>query len=198
MTLWLLFLRSRLAFPAAVGLLLNAALYLVIGNLWGEHADIVLIASVMLPLAAATIVGATTTSPFGELEQMLSRSLVPLRFGQVAGLLTIAALALFGAVTAWHDSALGGQFVRNILGLAGASLLCAFLFGGRWSWTVPVGFSMLVLVQRGAAGGDAPQWAWVVQPTSRLTVVIALSLLIAGLCLVARFGARRVDDDGAA
>jgi hypothetical protein len=140
----------------------------------------------------------TTTSPFGEVEHTLSRSLVTLRLGHVAGLLTLAAITLFGAVTAWHDTALGWQFVRNVLGLAGLGLLCACVLGGRWSWTAPVAFCMLALVVRSATSGDAPQWAWVVQPASRVTTGIALSLLLAGLSLAARFSGREVDGDSTA
>lgn len=198
MRLWLLFLRSRRAFPAAAGLLLCAALCWAIGSQWGEHGDIVLLTSLIVPLAAAAMIGATTTSPFGELELTLSRPLGTFRLGELAGLLSLAAAALFGAVATWEDAAHSWQFARNALGLCGLGLLSAQVVGGRWAWAAPLGFCMLALFQRGAAGDAMPRWAWVVEPASRATSFIALGLLAAGLLAAGGFGGRVVEDGGKA
>ena len=198
MTLWFLFLRSRRAFPAAAGLLLCAALCGMVGRRWADLSDVVLLTSVLVPLAAATIIGVTASSPFGELEQTLSRPLAPLRLSLLAGLLVLAATGLFGAVTTWHDATLGWQFVRNLLGLTGMGMLATQVAGGRWSWAAPVGFCALALFLRGALGDHLPRWAWVVQPASHMTTGIALTLLIAGLSLAVFVGPREVDTDSTA
>ena len=64
MRLWLLYLRSRLAFPAMAGVLLIAGLCWVVGNRWGSQPDLFLIATVIVPLAAAVVIAVTTVSPF--------------------------------------------------------------------------------------------------------------------------------------
>jgi hypothetical protein len=198
MRLWLLYLRSRLVFPALVGLLLIAGLCWAVGERWGGQADLFLIASVTVPLAAAVVICVTMGSPFGELEPSLGRSLVGMRLGQLAGLLIVAAVVLAGAATAWQGVDVEWRFVRNLLGLAGLGLLFVRVLGGRLSWAPPLGFAMLALFQSGAASGDAPNWAWVVQPASRHTAAtLALALLTAGLVLAVRFGARDVDEASA-
>jgi hypothetical protein len=188
-----LFLRSRRVFPALAGVLLCAVGGGLVGRRWTGHADVALLTSVLVPLAAATLIGATVASPFGELEQSLSKPLAPVRLGQLLGLLVLTTIAILGAAATWHDPALGRQCVRNLLGLTGMGLLAAQLAGGRWAWTAPVGFCGLALVLRGALGELAPRWAWVVQPASRTSSLLALGFLFGGLLLAVRRGVRPVD-----
>ncbi len=196
MRLWLLYLRSRLAFPALAGLLLIAGLCWVVGNRWGSQPDLYLIATVTVPLAAAVVICVTTVSPFGEVEQALGRSLIGIRLSHLVGLLTVAAASLAVAATAWSGVDVEWRFVRNVLGLAGLGLLSASVLGGRLSWAPPIGFATLALFQNGVTTGGAPGWAWVVQPMSRETAsMLALALLLVGLALVAGFGARLSSED---
>ncbi|HEX5164292.1 MAG TPA: hypothetical protein VFV93_02760 [Thermomicrobiales bacterium] len=194
MRLWLLYLRSRFAFPALAGLLVIAGFGWAVGNRWGSQSDLFLIATVTVPLAAAVVICVTIDSPFGEVERSLSRPLVSMRFSQLAGLLIIAAVALAITATAWPGDNVEWRFVRNLLGLTGVGLLFVRVLGGRLSWASPLGFATLALFQNGAAAGTAPGWAWVVQPAPReAAAVIALVLLVSGLGLAARFGARVAD-----
>lgn len=191
MRLWLLYLRSRLAFPALAGLFLVAGLCWVMGNHWGARDDLRSIVSVMLPLAAAVVICVTTDSPFGELEHSLSRPLVGLRFSHLGALLIFAAATLLGAATVWSGGDVEWQFARNLLGLVGMGLLSVRLLGGRLAWTVPLGFGTLALVLNGSMAGDPPGWVWVVQPVSRSSATVAaLGLLLAGFVLAGWFGAR--------
>jgi hypothetical protein len=194
--LWLLYLRSRLAVPALAGLLLIAGLCWLVGNRWGSQPDLFLIATVTVPLAAAVVISVTTISPFGEVEQSLSRPLVGMRLNHLVLMLAIASISLAIAATAWSGVDVEWRFVRNVLGLAGLGLLAARALGGRLSWALPLGFAMLAMFQPGATTGSAPGWAWVVQPVSRESAsLLAIAVLIAGLLLVARFGARPSSDD---
>src|SRR5688572_3748162 len=145
MRLWLLYLRSRLAFPALAGLLLIAGLCWVVGNRWGSQPDLYLIATVTVPLAAAVVICVTTVSPFGEVEQALGLSLIGIRLSHLVGLLTVAAASLAVAATAWSGVDVEWRFVRNVLGLAGLGLLSASVLGGRLSWAPPIGFATLAL-----------------------------------------------------
>lgn len=197
MRLWLLYLRSRLAFPALAGLLLIAGVCWVVGNRWGNQPDLFLIATVTAPLAVAVVICVTTGSPFGEVEQSLSQPLVGMRLCHLVGLLMIAAVVLAVAASAWPGVDVEWRFVRNLLGLAGLDLLFVRVLGGRLSWAPPLGFATLALFQSGAASGGPPAWAWVVQPGSRDTAAaLALVLLLTGLVLAARFGARDADEAG--
>lgn len=197
MRFWLLYLRSRLAFPGAVGLLLIAGLCGVVGHRWGSQPDLFLIATVTVPLAAAVVVCVTTDSPFGEVERSLSRPLVRMRLCHLVGQVIVASLVLAVASTSWPGVDVEWRFVRNLLGLGGLGLLSIRVLGGRLSWAPPLGFATLALFQRGVAGGGPPDWAWVVQPTSRHTAAaLSLSLLMAGVALAARFGARDADEAG--
>lgn len=194
MRLWLLYLRSRLVFEALAGLLILAGLCWIVGQRWGQQDDLFLITVVTVPLAASVTICATTGSPFGDVEGSGSRPLTSLRFGHLAGLLSIAALALTGAATAWPGVDVEWWFARNLLGLTGLGLLFVRILGGRLAWLPPLALVIAALFQSDAATDTAPVWAWVVQPTSRDTSIIALLLLFAGLTLATRFGARDVDE----
>jgi hypothetical protein len=197
--LWLLYLRSRLAFPALAGLLAIAALGWIVGQRWGYQSDLFLIATITVPLAAAAVICVTIGSPFGEVEQSLSRPLVGIRLGHLLALLLVAAVVLTVTATAWPGGDVEWRFVRNLLGLTGLGLLFARVLGGRLLWVAPLGFAMLSLFQRGVASGEAADWAWVVQPADRQpAALLAIGLLLAGLALASRFGARDVDESSVA
>ncbi|HYI14572.1 MAG TPA: hypothetical protein VEX37_04235 [Thermomicrobiales bacterium] len=196
MRLWLLYLRSRLAFPALVWLLLIATFCWVVGHRWGSQSDLFLIATITVPLAAAAMICVTIGSPFGEVEQSLSRPLVGICLGHLIGMLFVAAAVVGVAATAWPGVNVEWRFVRNLLGLTGLGLLFARVLGERLLWAPPLGFAMLSIFQRGAATGEAPDWAWVVQPaTLDMPALLAIGLLIAGLALAVPFGPRLSSDE---
>lgn len=190
MRLAYLFLRSRLAGRALACLAAVAALT----GLWlrwddGEEVTALLLPLVM-PLAAATIVGTSARSPFGDAEATASRSLPALRFGHLAGLLLLAAAALTLAAVGAADSGaeLARALARNLAGFVGLALLAARLVGSGASWAPPLAYSVYVL-QRGPE--DTTRWTWPLHAgTEREAAAIAAALLIAGLAAVAHGGAR--------
>jgi len=195
MRLWLLYLRSRLAFPALVGLFPIAGLCWFAGQRWGDEPDLFLIATIIGPLAASAVICVTIGSPFGEVEQSLSRPLVGIRLGHLVALLLAASVVLAVAATAWPGAYVEWRYVRNLVGLTGLGLLFARVLGGRLLWAPPLGFAMLSIFQRGAASGDAADWAWIVQPADReVAALLAIGLLLGGLGLASRFGARDLDE----
>jgi len=139
-------------------------------------------------LAAACVIGATTSSPLADLEATASRALPPLRLGHLGGLLGLAALGLAAV-----GGALDGALVRDLAGFAGLALLTARLAGSAASWSIPFAYGTLAVLV-----GPGPLWAWPVQAaTSREATVIAAALLVLGLRAIARSGARDRTGDAA-
>jgi hypothetical protein len=189
MRLIALYLRSRLA-ARAVAVLAAVAVATWFWARWtGAETLTVTLLPLAMPLAAAAIIGTSTGSPFGESEAAASRPLEPLRVGHLAGLLGIAALTLALAAQHWSVADGGWMLVRNLAGFTGLALLTARVLGSGLSWVVPLGYAVLALVAPQA--GQAPAWAWAVRATTdQAAAVIATALLLAGLVLVARTGAR--------
>ncbi len=189
MRLIALYLRARLA-GRAVAVLAAIAVTTWLWVRWsGAATSTVTLLPLTMPLATAAIIGASAGSPFGESEMTASRPLGPLRVGHLTGLLGIAAIALALAVLPWSVTDGGWMLVRNLAGFTGLALLTARVLGSGLSWVVPLGYTVLALVAPQA--GQAPAWAWAVRATTdQEAAVIATALLLAGLALVARSGAR--------
>ena len=139
-----LYARSRLAgyALAVLALLAPASWAAALGLVSRPFAvpEVVLVpVLVFAPLAAACVVVAGASSPFGETELTASHGLTALRFGHLAGLLACAALWLLAAL-AWGPGHGGWMLARNLLGFAGLALLTTRVVGGRLSWTVPFVF----------------------------------------------------------
>ncbi len=93
---------------------------------YGEMPEVVLVPVLLfVPLAAACVIGVSTRSPFGDLEQTSARSLLALRFPHLAGLLVWGALALFLAATAWRLPQAELILARTLLGLVILAFLAA-------------------------------------------------------------------------
>jgi len=189
MRLIALYLRSRLA-GRIVALLVAVATLTWLWVWWtGSSAITLTLLPLAMPLAGAALIGASTGSPFGESEATASRSLGPLRIGHLTGLLVVAVVALALAVVPWNVSDGAWTLVRNLAGFTGLALLAARVLGSGLSWAVPLGYAVLSLLA--PQSGQIPAWAWSVRgATDRGAAVIATALLLAGLVLVARSGAR--------
>lgn len=180
-----LYLRSRLTGRALALLALLAAATAA----WLRHdAAVATLLSVMVSLAVATVIGTSARSPFGEVERSAGTALAALRCGHLAGLLALAVAALaLAAIGAGADS---WRFVRNVAGFTGLALLPAPALGAGVSWVVPFAFVGYI----GAVvftGGMPGRWAWPLHPAAdRPAATIALALLLLGLTVVARLGAR--------
>ena len=151
---------------------------------------------VLATLAAACIVGAGSGSPFGDAERTGARSLQPLRFGHLAGLLLCAAVLL--AVVLLSFDLRGSVWanplyalLRNLVGLSGMTLLAARLLGARLSWALPLFFVMAAYLGARQPDDTYAVWAWQMQPgRDGISWVFAAFLISIGLAVVCRYGAR--------
>jgi hypothetical protein len=177
----LLFLRSRQAGYAAVGLLL-LSLMTELAERWWMSDIPERIVLVLVPALAAAIVSTAGGSPFGDLERSAAWPLTWPRLGQPATLL-VAGILGFALVTGdWTTTDAGLIAARNLTGLTGAALLAARVTGSSLSGAVAV------IV---ALGALASPWnrAILTWPTRSVNddaaLLIALTLDIAGLAVAA-------------
>lgn len=189
MRLTLLFLRSRqvprtLLLMAGIGI--AAILWLSLDTA-GEITLLML--PILAPLAAASVIGVATASPFGENEVIVSRPLWTWRLAHLMGLLLIGSLVVTLAVSSWDLPYVGQSVVRNLAGFAGLSLTAAWLLGSAISWSIPFAYAVFVLL---LPKPDAiPIWAWPLSAGNDLPASLAASaLLLVGLCLVTWRGTR--------
>lgn len=147
----------------------------------------------MVPLAvamgAATVVGAVTASPIGEVERVTGRHLPALRGAAV--LLLFGAAIVFLAVAAAGRAPTGGTgaLLRACAGLTGIALLTAVAAGSHLGWTLPLAYT--VLCGQALDQSWTSLWFWPIRagrdgPAS----AVAVALLMAGLTAMTVFGAR--------
>jgi hypothetical protein len=148
----------------------------------------------LIAAGAASIVGISTRSPFGESERATGHRLVALRL--VTGIsLTLLAIAGLTAGSAGAHLQYGvAGLVRDVVGLVGVGLVVAVATGGTLSWLGPLSF--WAMSAYAINEGWTTPWLWPGRPphdggaASCATVVFVL-----GLCLVAIRGARDSVDD---
>lgn len=177
-----LFLRTRQAGRAAI-LLAIAAVAAALWRHWssGDSSSAAMLL-IVPPLAAAAIIAVGTRSPMHDLEATANHGLPLLRLGHIAGLLALAALglAIVSGPSHW-------MLVRNAAGFTGLALLTARVLGSSLSWVPPLCYGALLAV--GATLGPYVMWP-MNAASDRAAAAIATTLLLAGLALVAWFGAR--------
>lgn len=150
---------------------------------------------------AASVIGASASSPFGETERTAARSLRPLRFGHLAALLLITVFLLLVVLTFFDLENVRSShpvlaLVRNLGGLVGLTLLTARLIGARLSWTVPLAFVMASYLAAKLPDDTFAAWAWQMQPgTDNLSWIIAAALGALGLAVVSRYGTRDTSEE---
>lgn len=196
-----LYLRSR-RFGGAVSTLVLVALLSWAGTQYslshGNRVD----EGALLPflalgaIGAASVVGASSGSPFGEAERTVSCPLSPIRFGHLGALLLLATLFLSAVLLTFdlhgvRSSAPTFMLLRNLAGFGGLALLTARVTGARLSWVLSLAFGIAPIFGTLRPDSTFPAWAWQMQPgDDGLSWVIALTLLLAGLALICLFGAR--------
>lgn len=201
-----LYLRSRRAERAvALLLVLSAATFLWRWLSDGNplNSDLMITS---LPVAAAVIIGASTGSPFRDIEEAASRWLPALRLPHLIGLVLVASSALALTTAAWHVSALQWALVRNLILFTGLALLGARLVGPGLGGLLPVSYGFLAFLATVLVAGqphhqlqwgksDVP-WAWPLHAgTEHEAALVASLVLVIGLGIVARWGARdRVEE----
>ncbi len=188
--IWL-YLRSRLAGHALAHLAVLAALGgFGLRKSAGEETLIMLLL-IVVPLAAAAVIGAGTRSPFGDVEEAAGRWLPALRFGQLAGLVLLAAAGLAAVAVRWGVDDSEWSLVRNLAGFTGLALLAARFVGGGLSWVAPLAYSGYLFLEYLRERTGESRWAWAAQTADDGTArAIAFALLVAGLAAVIPAGAR--------
>jgi hypothetical protein len=154
-----------------------------------------------LPIAAAVIIGASTGSPFRDVEDAASRWLPALRVPHLIGLVLVASSALALTTAAWQVSDMQWALVRNVVLFTGLGLLGARVLGTGLGWLLPVAYGFLtfmaVLLNSGQSGHQlrwaksGVRWAWTLHAGKEheATIVASVALLV-GLGIVVVWGAR--------
>ncbi len=186
MRLMSLHLRSRRAGLALALLVVIVAATWLWGHVAGGDSLSLALLVVAPSLAAASVIGATMSSPIADLEATASHALPPLRLSHLGGLLVFITLGLVAV-----GGALDGALVRDLAGFTGLALLTARFAGSAASWSVPLTYGALAVLI-----GPGPWWAWpAAAATNREDVLIAATLLVVGLGVVTQWGTPyRVDD----
>jgi hypothetical protein len=171
------FLASRRAYAAAVSIV-AAVLAARIAEHWTGRTPP---ADVILPLVTALLPAAVITGhPFGELERVAARPLVPLRLVHLGLLVTVA----LTAVTVRHP---GSTAARDLVGMTGVALLAAAVLGAHLAWTVPLGYAVVCI---GASGLGRPNLlVWPLLPAADHGAAALVAVLL-GLGLAVSCGRR--------
>lgn len=189
--LTMLYLRSRLAGGALVACFGTALFGWYLLN---ESSDMAITQLLLatVSLGAATAIGVSARSPFGDTERVVSRPLPPLRLMHLAGLIALAALALGLAnrteTAGWTE----WMLVRNFAGYTGLALITARLIGASLSWITPVAYGMAAFMTM-----SERRWAWPLKPgDDEWAAWTAVILLLTGLALIVLTGGRdRIEEN---
>lgn len=194
-----LFLRSRLAGWCTLGLGIVSMLFAIWCFIYASIGDIPIIATVTVPLLMATLIVGTTKGPFGETERSASQSLVPLRVGQLTGMLLIASGGLSAGALFWTGDGASEVLSRNLLGLVGVGLLAALPLGASVAWVAPTTLAFFAIFgsqDRAAEYDYTALWSWPARAgDDRVAVSLAAVLIVAGLLAYSRPSFRETVDD---
>jgi len=136
----------------------------------------------IIPLASAVVVGTSMYSPFGEIEQVVSRPLADFRFVHLIGLFAWSIATLAFSAVVWRQEYAELVVLRNLIGFTGLALLSVPFLGSRLSWVIPFIFGMLALRIGMIEADIVAWWAWPYHPAqSSIAAVLALALLVVGI-----------------
>jgi hypothetical protein len=177
-----------LAAVAACAAALRGALY----GSWDSYGALQL--PLIFETGAASVIAITAASPFGEAERATGRWLPFLRLGTTLALTAAAVGALAAAGTGGHLAGGTLEVLRNVAGLVGLGLLCAFVLGAGLAWTAPTAY-LLVGVYALYTDWHPPTlstpWIWPARPPLDLGgALCAAAVFAAGLALITIRGAR--------
>lgn len=156
---------------------------------------------VFATLAVACVVGAGVRSPVGEVECVAARPLAPIRFGHLAAMLLWAALVLSMALISFKLAGARPEYpllvlLRNLAGFSGLALLAARIADARFSWIPPFVAAIAYLTLMGTGGDPLSRWAMSSYDGAHgSSWVVALLLLILGVCVVSWFGTRETSGE---
>jgi hypothetical protein len=179
-----LHLRSRRA-PLALALVIAIAAILRALQHWTTGSGVsARTLPLVLTVAAAAIIAASSPSPFGDPE----RATWPpprLRLIQAAAFVPTAA-GLLALARLGHDPLAA---IRNLAGFTGLALITATVLNALLSWITPLAYALYCSGQIDLQAVNL--WSWPALPSSNHTaLLIALLLLGAGVTAITRFGAR--------
>jgi hypothetical protein len=127
------------------------------------------LASRRAALLPAAVIAGSTGHPFGELERVAARPLVPLRLVHM-GLLVAVALT---AVIVRHA---GSTAPRDLVGMTGLALLTAAVLSAQLSWTVPLGYAVICI---GASSLGKPNLlVWPLLPVAHQGATVLAAVLL--------------------
>jgi len=157
---------------------------------WLPHTGVL---SRQIPLiieaGAATVIGVTTRSPFGEPERATGRWLPWLRLALPVALAAAAVGALAAGSASAHLAYGSVGLLRDVAGFAGIALLAAAVLGGALSWIGPVAYLGVTLPA--LTGHWATPWVWPARPPhDRGAAICAALVFVAGVAVITVRGAR--------
>jgi hypothetical protein len=194
--LFRLHLKSRRVPTAAVALLLCAPLLqwairstLGPGHPSGARVSVQQI-SLLLEVAAASVVSVGLHGPFGESERIAGRRLPWLRLGAALLLTAIALAAIYAGVVDTPLPAGTYAALRDTAGLIGLGIACTVLIGGHFAWVGPAVY-WAVGAYAIADKWQTP-WTWPARPGGDVGASLcAYGLLTASLLAITVIGPRQ-------
>ena len=152
---------------------------------WGAQAQQI---PLVIETAAATIIAATTRSPFGESERATGRWLPYLRPGLALALTAIAVAALAAGSAGAHLAGGELELLRNVVGLLGIGLLSAALLGA-YGWIGPIAYA--VVAEYALTASWTSPWIWPGRsPHDPAAAISAVLMFVAGVAVIATRGPR--------
>lgn len=143
----------------------------------------------VLPLACACFVGLSARSPFQGLEGAASRSVTTIRVTLMLSLMGLSALAVGLSTRGLPPPVADIAAVRNLIGLAGLTLIAASLTGSRTSWVLPCCYVVTVL-SLGTGPSDG-LWAWILRPDGDpASLLLAVAIFMSGVAFFAVCGSK--------
>ena len=152
---------------------------------WGAQAQQV---PLVIEAATATIIAATTRSPFGESERATGRWLPYLRLGLALALAVIAVAALAAGSAGAHLA--GGELglLRNVAGLLGIGLLAVPLLGA-YAWVGPIAYA--VVAEYALTANWTTPWIWPSRsPHDPAAAMWAGLIFVVGVAVITTWGPR--------
>lgn len=182
--MYVLYLRSRRVPLAVLLMVVIAGVLGGVGPLTDSGSEFAVLLPLVLLVAVAAVIAASTRSPFGDPE----RATFPLPRLRLVHLMALVAIGvvLGGLARLGHDPAAG---MRDVAGLTGLALLGTPLVGAALGWILPLAYVVY-------CGGpvDIHQVglsAWpALSGDNFWAALIALTLLTAGVGTVTAVGAR--------
>lgn len=181
--LWL-HLRSRHVPVTVLLLAVTAGTLRAVRPLTEGGGEFAVLLPLVLTVAAAGLIAASTRGPFGDPE----RATFPLPRLRLIHLLMLVAVgvAVIGAARAGDDPRAA---LRNVAGLTGLALLATPVTGAALAWIAPLAY--VIYCGGPIDSGQVGLSAWpALRGTDITATLIALALLLAGIATVTLTGAR--------